>query len=86
MVNFCHFSISFQVLLVSRGLGDPPGIHFSSTAEKGMKQIRFLTVLGSLLETLGAPFGDLFGPCGHPEGPRTEKTTHCKVSVRGLDF
>ena len=30
--------------------------------------------------------GNLFGPCGHPEGPRTEKTTHCKVSVRRLDF
>ena len=71
---------------MSRGLEDLPGIHFSSTAEKSIEKTGFLTVLGSLLETLGAPFGNLFGPCGHPESPRTEKTSHCKVSVRGLDF
>ena len=57
----------------SRGLGDPPGTHFGSTAEKGKKKTRFLIVLGSLLGTLGAPFGEPFRSLWPPRGPKNQK-------------
>ena len=70
---FCYFSVSFWLRLGSWGIGDPPGTHFSSTAEKGRKQTRFLTVLGSLLETLGAPFGEPFRSLWPPRRPKNRK-------------
>ena len=73
VVIFCHFSVSFFLLLGSRSLGDPPRTHFGSTAEKGKKKTRFFIVLGSLLGTLGAPLGEPFRSLWPTRGLKNRK-------------
>ena len=87
--NPLHFKVilsHFDFILVPWGaLGDPWGALGDRRVLRRSRN-RFLLVWDPFWGPSGRPLGNLFGPCGHPEGPRTEKTTHCKVSVRGLDF